>query len=390
MTAVEDNYAITNATASTLTLAAVNQLIPTAQDATETARITADVGTVAEIGTQYNISFSDGHTITRTDIGGSWLTDGFAIGQTITVYGTGTDGVGPNNQVYKILTVTASDITVDKSVVDEAAEDAIISGGGAKRDTLYLIDLQPAFLALLGDNDSVSLQRTVVERNRLGMAPDFFVFPLANQYTFDGNDVLDAHLLFANIPEGQLPAVGLTAYGGKGNDTIIGSSAGDHLAGGSGNDTIIGGRGVDHIYGDSGINVDVITRVLTVAQAAGNSHAFNLDGLTAGNDLIYGDAPGSTLTDAFGDYNDVIFGDLGDVGQAVSGARDTTKPVPLVPQRIETTLLARTIVSQSRQNGVDDTMYGNGGEDVLIGVRQRRHRRTDADLSGDNKPHFPP
>ena len=110
-----------------------------------------------------------------------------------------------------------------------------------------------------------------------------------------------------------MPTVGITAYGGRGDDTIIGSAAGDFLAGGSGNDTIIGGRGVDQIYGDSGINVDVIRRLLTVANAAGTSGAVNVDPIMAGNDLIYGDAQGSTATNAFGDYNDVIFGDLGDV-----------------------------------------------------------------------------
>ena len=61
----------------------------------------------------------------------------------------------------------------------------------------------------------------------------------------------------------NLPTVGFTAYGGAGNDLIIGSQAGDHLAGGSGDDTILGLRGVDHIYGDSGFNVDVLTRALT-------------------------------------------------------------------------------------------------------------------------------
>src|SRR5262249_32751488 len=235
--------------------------------------------------------FSGTHTITRNDVGGSWLVDGFAQGQTIAVYGTGPGGVGLNNQVYKILVVTASSLTVDKAVTAEGPENAIIPGGAAKRDTLFLVNLQPAFLALLNGSPSLTLQRTIVERNRLGQNADFFVFPLANQYTFDGNDVLDAHSLFATIPNGLLPAVGLTMYGGRGDDVLIGSTAGDHLAGGSGNDLIIGGRGADHVYGDSGINVDVITRVLTVAQTAGNSGASNLDPLFAGNDLIYGDAP---------------------------------------------------------------------------------------------------
>ena len=362
------NFTIAGATATTLTLTVANSVIPTnSGTSSETARITADVGTVAEIGTQYTLSFTGGNQINRAS--GSWSVDGFALNQTIAVYGTGPGGVGANNQVYKIvgIGITGLSLTVDKTVVTEAAELAIVSGGGAKKDTLYLANLKPAVLALLNGSASQVLTRTIVERNRLGQNADFFVFPLANQYTFNGNDVLDAHNLFATIPYGQLPAVGVTMYGGGGDDTIIGSAAGDHLAGGSGNDTIIGGRGADHIYGDSGINVDVITRVLTVAQTAGQSGATDLDKLTAGNDLIYGDARGSTATDVFGDYNDTIFGDLGDVGQATAGARDTTKPVALTPQRIETTLLSRSIISQSRQNGGNDLLYGNGGDDVLVG-----------------------
>jgi Ca2+-binding RTX toxin-like protein len=371
------NYVITAVTANTITLAAVSQLIPTAQGATESARISVDVGTVTEVGTQYKISFTGTNTINRTD-GGNWTTDGFAPNQVIAVYGTGPNGVGTNNQVYKILTVSGTSITVDKPVTPEASEFAIISGGAAKRDTLFLANLQPGFLALLNGAASASLTDTVVERNRLGQNADFFVFPLAAQYAFDGNNVIDAHNLFAGIPDGQLPPVGITAYGGRGDDTILGSAASDFLAGGSGNDMILGGRGGDQIFGDNGINVDVIRRLLTVAQAAGTSGAVNVDPLIAGNDLLYGDAPGSTVTNAFGDYNDLIFGDLGDVGQAVAGARDTTKPlfdatkpvgtsVPITPQRIETTGFDVTVTSQSRQNGADDTIYGNGGDEVLIG-----------------------
>ena len=37
-------------------------------------------------------------------------------------------------------------------------------------------------------------------------------------------------------------ALGITAYGGAGNDLIAGSQAGDHIAGGSGDDGILGGR----------------------------------------------------------------------------------------------------------------------------------------------------
>ena len=94
---------------------------------------------------------------------------------------------------------------------------------------------------------------------------DEWVFALGNPFRSSGNDVIDARGCSSPArADAQLPTVGLTIYGGAGDDTIYGSQAGDHLAGGSGDDTIIGGRGVDHIYGDSGINVDILTRALTI------------------------------------------------------------------------------------------------------------------------------
>jgi hypothetical protein len=369
------NYSVVGVSASTLTLSVANSVVPTAPaGTTEPARITIDVGTIAEVGSQYSVSFNKfANTISRTD-GGDWTAIGFAAGQTISVYGTGTGGTGANNQVYKILSIGGAnhsvltlDPNVSKIAANEGPETAIIENMAAKADTLYLFDLQPGFLTLLNGASTQTLTTTVVERNRLGQNADFFVFPLASNYTFNGNDVIDASSLFATIPNGLLPAVGITAYGGGGDDTIIGSRAGDILAGGSGNDTIIGGRGQDQIFGDNGINVNVITRVLTLAQAAGSSGALNLDPLNAGNDLLYGDAPGSTANDSYGDYNDIVFGDLGTVNEATAGARDTTKPVVTTPQRIETTLLDRQIISQARQNAGNDFVYGNGGDDVLIG-----------------------
>ena len=97
---------------------------------------------------------------------------------------------------------------------------------------------------------------------------DEWLFPLANHFDFAGHDIIDASGLFANVActeiTCELPTVGFTAYGGEGNDLIIGSQTGDFLAGGSGDDTILGLRGVDQIYGDSGVNVDILTRGLRV------------------------------------------------------------------------------------------------------------------------------
>ena len=284
--------------------------------------------------TQFGKTFG---TITRTT--GSWTDSGFVPEGLITVDGV---LVGTVSQVInsgKTLVLFRADLTTST-------------------------DLSGLWTGL------TNAAHNIVQRNRLGQSSDFFIFPLANPFQYSGNDVIDASALYAAIPDGQLPTVGLTAYGGAGNDTIIGSQAGDHLAGGSGDDTILGQRGVDLIYGDAGFNVDLITRELTVthvAKLAGVTAAVNLDPLTAGRDTLYGDAPGSTKSDIYGDYDDVIIGDHGLVTQDVAGARDTTKAAPTLPQALQTTMRARKIETAAPQNGADDQIYGNGGQDILLG-----------------------
>ena len=277
-------------------------------------------------------------TITRTT--GNWTSSGFVPEGLITV-----DGV---------LVGTISQVSLDGKTLYLFRKDLTTSA-----------DLTALWEA--GGPATGSGAHTIVQRNRLGQNTDFFVFPIASAFQYAGNDVIDASQLYAAIPAGQLPAVGLTIYGGRGDDTIIGSRAGDHLAGGSGNDTILGQRGVDLIYGDAGFNVDFITRVLTNANSAGSSGAKNLDPVFAGRDLLYGDTPGSTASNIYGDYDDVIFGDHGNVTQDVAGKRDTTKAVPTLPQALQTTLRARIVVTSAPSNGVDDQIYGNGGQDILLG-----------------------
>jgi hypothetical protein len=341
-------------TTLTLTLTVSNHLTP---EGPETATISADVGTInkiTDVKKTLAVSFAQnatGDTISRST--GSWISDGYVAGHTIAVTGT-----TANNGTFTIANVTDLILTLTaiKKVTVEPDSAATISD-----DTLSLFDLTPFFLT------STSGIHTVVQRNRLGENADFFVFPLAEQYTFAGNNFIDGHLLDARVPNGQLPSIGFIAYGGAGNDTIIGSQAGDMLAGGSGNNVIEGGRGQKQIYGAAGFNVNVITRVLTVATAAGSSNEPDLDPINPGNNLIYADAPGSSRNDTFRDFNSVIFGALGDITQEVSGARDATKPLPALPQRIQTTLQDRQVVSLARQNHGDNYIYGNGGESVIIG-----------------------
>src|SRR5260370_6081377 len=60
----------------------------------------------------------------------------------------------------------------------------------------------------------------------------------------------------------------------------------------------MGGRGRNQIFGTSGINVDVITRQLSIVTT--NKSSFpNRDAMQAGHNLLYGDMPGATRNDPF-------------------------------------------------------------------------------------------
>ena len=223
---------------------------------------------------------------------------------------------------------------------------------------------------------------------------DEWVFPLADPYKLAGNDFIDAHTLFAG---GTMPTIGFTAYGGAGNDLIIGSQTGDHLAGGSGDDTILGQRGVDHIYGDSGVNVNIFTRALTIStvnQSPLPTVDKNLpktdstfkpapakvsDKMKAGRDLIYGEGAGTILGGPESAYDDIIFGDHGEIVQNVS---DPNEPEPLL-QKLQTTTLSSVLVLRSKelQNGSDDVIFGNLGRDVI--VAGTGHDMADGDEADD-------
>ena len=275
---------------------------------------------------------------------GSWITDGFQIGQQVTigalagpwtvvgVTATILDLRGPTltplpNQIG-VVTAISQYVGIVKSITKtQIVLNLAIGVADFPNGPLFPV------AASLPQTDVV---RDIRVLNRVGNSAPFFVFPLANPYLYNGNDVIDAHLLdWTDNPnaapgtQGALRPIGLTVYGGSGNDTIIGSQTGDQLAGGSGDDTIMGQRGQDHIYGDSGFNVNLITRELVVAVLGNGPAGYpaakfpDKDLLVAGNDLLYGEGPGSAPSGdgtTIGNNDDIIFGDLGVVTQDVSGA----------------------------------------------------------------------
>jgi Ca2+-binding RTX toxin-like protein len=330
---------------------------------------------------------------------GTWASDGFYVGQQVWISGM----AGPftvidlTSTVMELqnaaltpqdgveLTVFGFDPELDGGV--RVGGDHITVSGGAGPDSP---------LVVYGDTSQDGVWYSGHPYDVLGMEfgekpfdpypnlpdgeneDDEWVFPLANPYTYGGNDVIDASKLFAE----DLPTVGFVAYGGEGDDTIIGSQAGDHLAGGSGDDLIMGQRGVDHIYGDSGVNVNILTRALTIntvdnspEPTVDNSLQTNgttidpypspvRDDLTAGRDVIYGDGPESAAG-TLGDFDDIIFGDHGEIIQNVA---DPNLP-PILLQKIQTTELSTVLAINSLelQNGNDDIIFGHLGRDILIG-----------------------
>src|SRR5260370_3248237 len=209
----------------------------------------------------------------------------------------------------------------------------------------------------------------------------------------------------------------------------------------------MGGRGRNQILGTSGINVDVITRQLSIVTT--NKSSFpNRDAMQAGHNLLYGDMPGATRNDRFqsqlaiaraaglgrvaggdggswlaqgfaagqpqvtidgvivgdvtsvtattltltnlvpaafaavdvtklhvisvawyGNFDSIVIGNHGEIDQDVAGPRDTTKPIPTLPQEIQTTLRVRKIQSKEADNFSAKIIYGSAGDNILGGGR---------------------
>jgi Ca2+-binding RTX toxin-like protein len=317
-----------------------------------------------------------GNALTRTD-GGSWADAGFAPGQQIVISGGfgGTFTVDADAGATLTLAgaplAPASALVGTVAVLDPKTQatriggDTIVVTGGAGPDSPLVVygDTSQDGAWYAGDPARLSVGDFGPKPfpDQIGNAPRF-VFPLANRFDHAGHDVIDASALLAGASSGSLPSVGLTAYGGAGDDILLGSQTGDFLAGGSGDDVVAGGRGIDQIYGDSGVNVDLIKRVLTIP-TANASAAPDADGLVAGRDTLHGDGPGSAAGTA-AEFEDVVFGDHGAVVQDVDEPGNTAGPKP---QKIQTTLRIVTIGTREPQNGADDTITGDLGIDRILG-----------------------
>ena len=205
---------------------------------------------------------------------GSWVTDGFQVNQQVsiaglagywTVKGFADDPTYGAGSVLELLGPTLTPLPNQTLAVTAVSQyigivKAITQGQdrAQPRDRdRRLPDAARPGLPGRGRRRQRPQPLDVRVLNRVGNSAPFFVFPLANPYLYSGNDVdRRAPARLGRRRPSALRPIGLTIYGGPGDDTIVGSQTGDQLAGGSGNDTIMGQRGQDLISGDAGFNVE--------------------------------------------------------------------------------------------------------------------------------------
>jgi Ca2+-binding RTX toxin-like protein len=354
----------------------------------------------------------DNTQVTRSD-GLAWADAGFVVGQTILYDGEEAGEIIA--LVGNVLTVAGTAVPLSDGLVHTlgvldplgnernrvpdpygtptgdtqtrvGGDTIIITGGGGPNSPLIVYgDTSQDGVWYQGDPTQMSAYDFGPKPwgTQVGNGSPNFIFAQAGYFAWFGNDVIDARQHPGTDASGALMSIGINAYGGPGDDTIYGSQTGDRLAGGSGNDTIYGQRGADLIYGDSGINVDLITRLLTMvtSQAPVPPGTFDvLDHLVAGKDRLYGEGPGSLGSSNEADFADVIFGDHGIVEQDAEGARvtrvvGTGAPTDLTDlptadsrlQVIQSTGRIMWLKSAEPAIGADDYIEGNEGRDRIFG-----------------------
>ena len=166
-------------------------------------------------------------------------------------------------------------------------------------------------------------------------------------------------------------------------DTAFGGS--DTIVTGRGNDIVLGGTAGDAITSGTGANIVIGDNALLTAAAFDNpltqwaAHEFTLatiettgvddggsDTVTGsdGNDVIIGGAGGDVITAGAG--NDLVFGDQGKVTAVPGASLDLGKLPPLCVDFGGTINFVATNVASSTAGG-DDLIYGGAGDDVILG-----------------------
>src|SRR6185295_10630920 len=169
-----------------------------------------------------------------------------------------------------------------------------------------------------------------------------------------------------------------TATDQGGNDSITTGSGRDHIVGGMRADTIVAGDGDNIVFGDNGfIDYTALERTYPTSSPGDDTNPADIDRLStfaptlggddvittgAGYDIIFG-GTGADLIRA-GAGNDLVFGDHGKA-EATAGGGVIARDLPL--SSLSDSFTFTSIDVRDVDLGGRDTIFGEGGKDIIIG-----------------------
>ncbi|WP_210497014.1 calcium-binding protein [Microvirga antarctica] len=184
--------------------------------------------------------------------------------------------------------------------------------------------------------------KTAIATGAYKIRDGFYDYPSLHAWVYEYSE--HTGLIVGNVRTGYLTSDNFTwageAYGGKGDDTITGSTGSDTLNGGKDNDWLSGLDGNDVLVGESG------------------------------NDLLDGGAGSDQM--AGGDGDDVYWTDsLSDViTEALSGGHDrisSSRSGIVLSANVEDAVVSGTLSLSIVGNALPNTLTGNGASNVIKG-----------------------
>jgi Ca2+-binding RTX toxin-like protein len=222
----------------------------------------------ANIAEQIAVSANGGRVLFTRDIANVVMDLNDVEGIDFNAFG-GADTVAVNDLSGTDVTeVNASLAAVGGGSGDGAADNLIVNGTSG--DDVAVVAGDASGVAVLGLAAQVNITGAEAANDRLTV----------NVHA--GDDVVEASGLAAG-------AIQLTAYGGDGDDVLIGGDGNDTLTGGAGDDVLIGGGGLDTLDGGDGSDIEIqlvgggsdsVTSATTADKAWIAKHVHIVDGKT--------------------------------------------------------------------------------------------------------------
>jgi hypothetical protein len=218
---------------------------------------------VVAAATGRTLTFNVAKTITAST--GSFITDGFAVGQSVVVTGTILNGTAAASKTFTLNTVTATVLTVNEAVATETTFTAAA--------TVTLPSIVAARNTFVDTVDFSALKAAAVTINVK------FPYPsIPKGYTagapFSGAAAKLHTNLTTDITKVKCPAVSAAQV-----CTFVGNNSGDFVSAGKGADVLTGGTG-DDTFDLSAFDASVLSQNLKQVNGGGGTDSVDFSGRT--------------------------------------------------------------------------------------------------------------